>query len=373
MSRSTICALLLTAALVACSSRAASGPPRIPVSVARVQHVDIPYAIDATGTVEPIRSVDVTSQVGGMLQRVRFAEGEEVSPGQVLFAIDRRPYVAAAQQAEAALMRDVVQAENAGRDAERYRALAQDKSVTEEDYQQRQATADALQATVRADSAALTMARLNVEYATIRAPIAGRTGGLLVHEGNLVRASDATPLVTINQLRPILVRFAVPSSQLPAVQRRAGEALRVETRASRDTAVSAIGVLSFVDNHVDSATGTVMLKARFPNTGGSLWPGEFVDVTLILGTQSAATVIPAQAVVTAQQGTFVYVVGADGTARQQAVTVERTVDTLAIIADGAGLAPGMMVVTDGQMRLTPNARVEIRGGLPTEDSTRADP
>lgn len=222
MSRFAICGILLAAPLVGCSSRAASSPPRVPVSVARVQHADVPYAIDATGTVEPIRTVDVTSQVGGMLRRVRFAEGEEVTPGQLLFVIDRRPYEAAVQQDEAALLRDLVQAENAARDAERYRALARDNSVTDEDYQQKQAAADALRATVRADSAALTLARLNVEYATIRAPIAGRTGGLLVHEGNLVRASAATPLVTINQIRPILVRFAVPASQLPALQRRAG-------------------------------------------------------------------------------------------------------------------------------------------------------
>jgi multidrug efflux system membrane fusion protein len=339
------------------------------VSVARVERQDLPYAIEATGTVEPIRMVEVTSLVSGMLQRVRFAEGAEVTPGQLLFVIDRRPYEAAVQQAEAALSRDLAQAENAARDAERYRALAQDKSVTEEDYQQKQASADALRATVRADSAAVTIARLNLEYATIRAPIGGRTGGLQVHEGNQVRASAAVPLVTINQLRPILVRFAVPALQLPALQRRGGVALRVEARVARDTGMTAQGVLSFVDNHVDSATGTVLLKARFQNDDAALWPGEFVDVTLILGIQTGATVIPAQAVVTAQRGTYVFVVGADGTVRQQAVTVQRTVDSLAVIADG--LTPGSLVVTDGQLRLTPDARVEIRSGLPTEDSTRA--
>jgi multidrug efflux system membrane fusion protein len=368
MRRSLVCCVLLVAPVAACSSRAVSGPPRVPVSVARVERQDLPYAIDATGTVEPIRTVDVTSQVSGMLQHVRFAEGDEVTPGQLLFVIDRRAYEAAAQQAEAALSRDMAQAENAAREAERYRALARDKSVTEEDYQQRQATADALRATVRADSAALTIARLNLEYATIRAPIGGRTGGLLVHEGNLVRASAAAPLVTINQLRPILVRFAVPAAQLPALQRRGGEALRVQARVARDTTRTAEGVLSFIDNHVDSATGTVLLKARFPNHDAALWPGEFVEVTLILGIQTGATVIPAQAVMTAQRGTYVFVVGADGTARQQAVTVQRTVDSLAVIADG--LAPGSLVVTDGQLRLTPDARVEIRGGLPVEDSTR---
>ena len=371
MVRSLVCCALLAVPIAACSSRAASGPPRVPVSVARVERQDLPYAIDATGTVEPIRTVDVTSQVSGMLQRVRFVEGDEVTPGQLLFVIDRRPYEAAMQQAEAVLSRDLAQAGNAARDAERYRALARDKSVTEQDYQQKQATADALRATVRADSAALTIARLNLEYATIRAPIGGRTGGLLVHEGNLVRASAATPLVTINQLRPILVRFAIPALQLPPVQQRSGAELRVEARVARDSARTTEGVLSFVDNHVDSATGTVLLKARFLNADAALWPGEFVDVTLILGIQTGATVIPAQAVMTAQRGAYVFVIEADGTVRQQPVRVQRTVDSLAVIAEG--LAPGTLVVTDGQLRLTPDARVEIRGALGTEDSARVAP
>ena len=371
MSRPACAVLLFAASVAACSSRAASGPPRVPVSVARAQQSDVPYFITATGTVEPIRTVDITSQVGGMLQRVRFSEGEEVQAGQLLFVIDPRPYRAAVQQAEAALARDLAQAQNAARDAERYRILAQDRSVTEADYQQKQAAADALRATVQADSAALTIARLNVEYAIIRAPIAGRSGGLQVHEGNLVRANATAPLVTINQLRPILVRFAVPALQLPELQRRSREALRVEARAGRDTVMTAIGALSFVDNHVDSATGTVLLKAKFGNPRGTLWPGEFVEVTLILGVQRGATVIPAQAVMTAQRGSYVFVVGADGTARQQPVTVQRTVDSLAVIADG--LTPGTIVVTDGQLKLTPEARVDIRAGLPTEDSTRAAP
>ena len=371
MHRSLVSCLLLALPLAACSSRAASGPPRVPVSVARAVRQDLPYAIEATGSVEPINTVAITSQVGGMLQRVHFAEGDEVGAGQLLFVIDHRPFDAAVQQAEAALSRDLAQADNAARDAERYRTLVQDRSVTEADYQQKQAAADALRATVRADSAALTLARLNVEYATIRAPIAGRTGGLLVHEGNLVRAGATAPLVTINQLRPILVRFAVPVTQLPALQHRGVADLVVQARVARDTAPTARGVLSFVDNHVDSTTGTVLLKGKFANADGALWPGEFVDVTLIVGTQTGALVVPAQAVVTAQSGSYVFVVGDDGGARQQAVTVGRTVDSLAVITEG--LDPGALVVTDGQLRLTPDARVEIRGGLPAADTARTTP
>ncbi|HMA42435.1 MAG TPA: efflux RND transporter periplasmic adaptor subunit [Gemmatimonadales bacterium] len=339
------------------------------MSVARVERRAVPYEIVATGTVEPMRTVAVTSRVGGMLQGVRFAEGEEVTAGQTLFEIDPGPYAAALQQAEANLSRDVAQAENAVREAARYQALVKDKFVTEEDYQARQASADALTATVRADSAALTVARLNLSYATIRAPITGRTGSLLLHEGNQVIANESNALVTINQLRPILVRFAVPATDLADVQRHAGKSLRVEARPAQDS-TSFAGELSFVDNHVDSSTGTVLLKGRFPNREGRLWPGEFVSVTLVLDVQAGALVIPEQAVLNAQQGTFVYVVNPDGTAKQRPVTVQRTADSLAVIA--AGLDAGMLVVTDGQLRLTPDARVEIRAGPRTEGDPPAE-
>lgn len=348
----------------ACSSRAATTPPRIPVSVARAERRAVPFQVEATGTVEPLRSAAVISQVGGLLLHVRFHEGDEVAQGQVLFEIDPRPFAAAVQQADANLSRDIAQADAAVRDAARYQALAKDKFVTDEDYQAKQAGADALTATVRADSAALTMARLNLGYATIRAPIAGRTGGLLLHEGNQVIANQpATPLVTINQLRPILVRFAVPATELPDLQRRAGQQLHVLARPAQDTATYE-GDLAFVDNHVDASTGTVLLKGHFKNESGRLWPGEFVDVTLVLGEQADALVVPAQAVMTSQQGSYVFVIAPAGTARQQPVTVQRTLDTLAVIA--RGVAPGDMVVTDGQSRLTADARVEVRGGSPSE-------
>jgi membrane fusion protein, multidrug efflux system len=360
--------LFLAVLVAACAPRPEPGAGRVPVSVARAERQAVPFEITAPGTVQAIRTVAVTSQVSGMLRRVRFAEGAEVAPGQVLFEIDPRPFAAAVQQSEANLTRDLVQAQNAARDAERYRTLAQDKSVTEEDYQQRQATAASLAATVQADSAALTVARLNLEYSTIRAPIAGRTGSLLVHEGNLVRSGDATSLVTINQIRPILVQFALPAAQLPALQQRSGRSLRVLARATEDSSVFE-GDLSFVDNHVDSSTGTVLLKGRFPNARGRLWPGELVDVTLILDVEADALVVPAQAVVTAQQGTYVFVVQSDGSAKQQPVTVARLADTLAVIADG--LEAGALVVTDGQLRLTPEARVEIRGGPRAETDPAA--
>ena len=354
-------------ATVACSSRAETPPPRVPVSVARAERRSMPVEIMATGTVEPIRSVDVTSQVSGTLVRVRFAEGGDVAAGQVLFEIDRRPYQAAVQAAEANLGRDLAQAANARRDAERYGELVGGASVTQADYQQKQAAADALAAAVRADSAALAIARLNLEYATIRAPLAGRTGSVLVDEGSVVRANGAVPLVTINQLQPILVRFAVPADRLPDLRRRAGRPLRVLARTGRDEVTSLEGVLAFMDNRVDSTTGTVLLKARYPNRDGALWPGEYAQVTLVLEVQPDATVIPAQAVLTGQQGTYVFAVTPEGLAEPRRVAVARTVDSLAVISEG--IEPGTLVVIDGQLRLTPNARVEIRSGPRSEATT----
>ena len=362
--RITVLAIAALAAATACGSRQGTPPPKVPVSVARVERRAVPYELNATGAVEPIRSVDVLPQVSGTILRVRFSEGDEVAAGQVLFEIDPRPYSAALQQAEGALLRDLTQAVTAAREAERYRVLAQTNTVTQEDYEQRQSTADAAAAAVRSDSAATSIARLNLEYATVRAPIGGRTGRLLLHEGNLVRAGS-DPLVSIVQLRPILVRFPVPASNLPELRRRAGQALVAIAMPARDSASAIEGVLSFVDNQVDTVTGSVLLKARFPNRDGMLWPGEYVTITLVLGVQNDAVVVPSQAVMQGQQGTYVFVVNNDGTAATQPVTVERTLDSLTVIT---GVPAGTLVVTDGQLRLTPNAKVDIRGGATTESA-----
>jgi multidrug efflux system membrane fusion protein len=332
------------------------------VSVARAERRALPYELEATGKVEPIRSVEVLPQVNGTILHVNFAEGDEVAPGQILFEIDPRPYRAALQQTEGALLRDLTQAQSAAREAARYKTLAATNTVTQEDYEQKQSAADAAAAAVRSDSAAAALARLNLEYATVRAPIGGRTGRLLLHEGNLVRAGS-DPLVSIVQMRPILVRFPVPATNLPAIRQRAGQQLAAIATPARDSASTVQGILSFVDNQVDTATGTVLLKARFPNRDGNLWPGEFVRITLVLGMQNDAIVVPSQAVMQGQQGTYVFVVNNDGTAATQPVTVERTLDSLTVIA---GVPAGALVVTDGQLRLTPNAKVDIRGGPTTE-------
>src|SRR5213594_3653396 len=248
------------AATTACAPTRGGAQAKVPVSVARVERRALPYELDATGTVEATRSVDVTPQVNGTILHVNFAEGDDVAAGQILFEIDPRPYRAALQQAEGALLRDLTQALSAAREAARYKTLATTNTVTQEDYEAKQSAADAAFAAVRSDSAAASIARLNLEYATVRAPIGGRTGRLLLHEGNLVRAGN-DPLVSIVQMRPILVRFPGPAISLPALRQRAGQELAVIALPARDSASAVHGILSFVDNQVDTSTGTEIGRA----------------------------------------------------------------------------------------------------------------
>ena len=345
--------------VVGCSHQRAGGPPRVPVTVARAEQRAVPYEIVATGTVEPRQTVSVQSQVTGVLTRVAFREGDDVEAGRMLFQIDPRPFQAALDQAKAMLARDQAQAQSAALDAERYAELVKQDYVTKSDYEAKRANAEALQAVVRADSAAVANAELNLEWATVRAPISGRTGRLLVREGNLVRANAPDPLVTINQIHPILVRFAVPEQHLPDIQRYRRNRLPVLVSPSKTDTVFSEGLLMFVDNAVDTATGTVLLKAEFPNRDNALWPGEFLNVRLQLYIENNALLVPAQAVMTGQQGTYVFVLNQDGTARSQPVTVERTAGAFTVIAQG--VRPGDEVVTDGQVRLVSGAPVEVKG------------
>src|SRR6184192_4336887 len=350
----------LTLAL-GCSRKGAGGPARVPVTVAHVEQRAVPFEIPATGTAEPVQTVSVQAQVTGVLTHVTFHEGDDVAAGQVLFEIDPRLFQAALDQAKAMLARDQAQHQAAELDAQRYAQLVKQDYVTKSDYDAKRAAADALQATIRADSAAIASAALNLDWATIRAPIAGRTGRLLVREGNLVRANaNATdPLVVINQIHPILVRFAVPEAHLADIQRYRKNRLPVLVSPSKTDTVFTEGVLSFVDNSVDTTTGTVLLKAEFPNRDNALWPGEFLNVRLQLYVEDSAVVVPSQAVMTGQQGTYLFVVNQDGTARSQPVTVERTAGAYAVIAQG--VRAGDEVVTDGQVRLVTGAAVEVKG------------
>ncbi len=344
-------------ALSACADPREARVATVPVTVAQAEQRSVPFEITAPGTVEPMRAAAVTAQVSGMVISVRFREGEEVREGAVLVEIDPRPYRNALAQAQATLARDAIQLETARRQVERYQGLAKNEGIAAEQFESLQATAQGLEATLKSDSANLDNARLNLEYTSIRAPISGRTGSLLIKEGNVVRAAGSQVLVTVNQTRPILVRFAVPAPNLPVIRRFLDGNLAVRVQTTEDT-TSLAGTLVFVDNAVDTTTGTIMLKARFDNADGALWPGQFVTATLVLYEQRDAVVIPIAAVVEAEGGSYVYVVGTDEKAVTRPVVVGRSLGDDVIVTDG--LAVGETVVTDGQLRLTPGARVQIR-------------
>lgn len=344
--------------LPACRDDAPPPAPPVPVTVATVERRDVPFELAATGSVEPLETVAVEPQVGGLIVRIAFREGQDVTRGQVLFQIDPRPYQAALAQAEAALARDKAQAANAEAEARRYGALVSKEYVTAQQYEQVRTTAATAAANLAGSQAAVDQARLNLQYATIRAPIAGRTGSLRVREGNLVRAADATPLVTINQIRPILARFAVPAVNLPLIQRYRGGDLAVRA-APVGGGKPTEGSLAFVDNTVDTATGTILLKGRFDNPDGALWPGEFVNVRLRVYVDSNALVVPSTAVVAGQQGSFVFVIQPDSTAATRPVTVARAAGDVSVLGGGE-VRPGDRVVTDGQLRLRQGSKVQVK-------------
>lgn len=369
--------LVLSLGLAACSKPAAPTKAPVAITVATSTKGEAPYVVAANGVVEPLQSVAIQAQVGGMLTRVHFKEGDEVREGQVLFSIDPRPYEAALKQAQAMLARDVAQAENAQRDAERFAALVAKDYVTRSQADQAASNAVALSAAVDADRAMVATQRFNYENATIRAPISGKTGSLLVREGNIVRPGAEPPLVVINQIRPILVRFAVPDREFPQVQRYAtGKSLPARAIHSNGDGAATVGTLSFIDNGVDSTTGTVLLKARFDNGDRQLWPGQFVRVELELFREPSAVLVPSTAVQTGQSGTFVFTIDENGKAVLRPITAGRVVGELTVVEQG--LSVGERVVTDGQAKLAPGSKVAIkdtpamsRGDAPIKDGAAA--
>jgi multidrug efflux system membrane fusion protein len=341
--------------------RGAGGP--VPVLTARAQQKAVPVTVAAVGTVEAVSSVGIRSQVTGQLTAIHFTEGREVRQGDALFSLDARPFQASLQQAQAILARDTASLQNARAQQARLDTLYQRGLLARDQYDSQRASTEALAATIEADKAAIETAQLNLRYAEIAAPITGRTGSLGVHVGDLIRANDTTPLVVINQLSPIYVAFSVPGRFLADVRRyQAQRPLSITAappEASGTGGAPAQGVLSFIDNAVDSTTGTIRLKATFPNGDHQLWPGAFVQVTLGLTTQPDAIVVPVTAVQTSQDGSFVYVVRADRTVEMRPVKISRQAGGEAVV--GEGVTPGEEVVTDGQLRLTPGARVSDRG------------
>ena len=333
------------------------GRPPVPVTVGTVEQKTVPVSFRAIGNIEAAETVEVRARVGGELQRVFFEEGQTVRAGDRLFAIDPRPFRAALAQAEAQLARNQALLAKAEADITRYAGLVKQDYVTKEQYDQITADAAALRAAVAADQASIETAQLELDYCTISSPVTGRTGTINVDVGNLVKANDDLPMVTINQTRPIDASFPVPAQFLPLVIAHRADRIRVVATVPGDPQ-AAEGTLSFIDNAVDTSTGTVLLKATFPNQDERLWPGEFVDLTVILGEETGRVVCPAAAVQTGQQGQYVFTVREDRTVELRPVRVNRMDEREAVIDEG--LQAGEMVVTDGQLRLVPGAAIEVK-------------
>lgn len=331
-----------------------------PVTVAPVGQKTVPVTLRAIGNVEAYSTVSVKSQVEGQLERVYFREGQDIKKGDLLFTIDSRPFEAALRQAEANLARDQAQEKNARAQADRSEKLFESGIVSRDQFDQVRTNFDALQAAVRADQAAVENAKIQLGYCSIRSPIEGRTGNLMVHEGNVVKVND-TALVVINQINPLYVDFSVPEQHLPEIKKyQARRKLKVEAIVPNEEAHPEQGVLTFVNNAVDSATGTILLKGTFPNLEKRLWPGQFVDVKLALTLLPNAVVVPSQAVQTGQQGLYAFVVKPDMTVDLRPVVAGETIGDETVIEKG--LQPGEKVVTDGQLLLRPGAKVEVRKG-----------
>jgi len=365
--RITVLFLLLAASIAltnGCSNSKdqRKAPPAVPVMAQNAVSMDVPVTLSAIGTVEAYNTVSITARVGGQLLRVEFGEGQDVAAGDVLFQIDPDPYQAALEQAQANLERDKAKQANAEADLARYTDLVKKDYVTKEEYDAIVSTAAAAKATVDADDAAVRSARLNLDYCTIRSPIAGRTGNLIVKQGNIIAANGAEPLVTINQIVPIYASFTIPEEQLPDVRRYSQRGpLAVRAYPPADSANAYEGKLTFIDNGVDERTGTILLKATFPNVNRALWPGQFVRVALVLTRQHAATVVPSAAVQRSQQGDYLYVVRPDSTVDLRSVVQGTKLDDKVVIM--SGVQAGEKVVTDGQLRLMPGSKVTIKTGL----------
>jgi len=357
--------LLLSVSLFAsaCSGDKKPPPPLpVPVLVATVVEKTVPVELKVIGNVEAYSTVSIKSRLAGQLVQVNFQEGQDVKQGELIFVIDPRPYEAALKQAEANLERDKALANKAKADAGRYAELIRKQFVSQQDYEQAKATAESLAATVNADSVAVQNARLNLSYCYIKAPITGRTGGLIAHQGNMIKENADTAMLVINQIQPIYVTFAIPEQNLAEIRKyMAVEKVPVEASIAGQENHPEMGVLTFIDNTVDKATGTILCKATFTNEAKRLWPGLFINVVVKLSTQPDAVLVPARAIQSSQEGDIVFVIKPDLTVEVRRVEVDRSFDGDVIIKQG--LKPGERVVTDGQLRLVTGAKVEIKSGL----------
>ncbi|MDB6174483.1 MAG: efflux transporter, family, subunit [Chthoniobacteraceae bacterium] len=357
-------AILLLTLMAGCGKKpnttgAAGKSAPVPVNVGKAIKKEMPFDLRAIGNVEAISTVDIKAQVGGELVAVNFAEGQEVKKGDLLFSIQPKLYATQMAQAEANLARDRAQAANARREATRSVELGSKGAVSKEQLEQSHAQAEALESTVKADEAMLEIARVQLGYTSIRSPIDGRTGALQVQAGNLIKASADTAMVTVNQIAPIYVSFALPEQFLTELRNgMAAREIKVTALNPRDNTPLAEGRLTFINNSVDMATGTIVLKATFSNEDHALWPGAYVDAVLHLSMESDAIVVPTSAISIGQAGQQIYVIKADGTAELRNVTVTRAVGQESIIK--TGVQADETIVVNGQSRLVPGAKVEIK-------------
>jgi membrane fusion protein, multidrug efflux system len=344
--------------------------PSVPVTATEGVARDMPVYVRGLGTVQAYNSVTVKSRVDGAIVKVDFTEGQEVKAGDILFELDARPYQAALAGAEANLARDQAQFANAQRNVGRDKPLMSKEFLSHQQYDADAATAAALEATVKADQAAIASAQLNIDYANIRSPIAGRTGARQVDIGNLVRATDNTSLVTITQLKPIFVSFTAPQGQFDAIRRAAAKGpVAAEAWTEGEQRQVAAGKLTLIDNQIDQSTGTIHLKAEFANTDEALWPGEAVDMRLVVDTLANAVTVPAQSVEAGPNGSYLFVVKPDNTVEMRTVQVAETESNLTVISKG--LAAGERVVVDGQYRLQQGTRVAVQPPQPAPKPTGA--
>jgi multidrug efflux system membrane fusion protein len=361
-----VAVLLFISILSACgkqeSASANTGAmPAAPVTVANAVQQPIPIELDAIGNVQAYNTVQVRSMVDGILERVLIQQGQDVRAGQLLFQLDKRPFEAALAQAKSNLAKDEANARNDQANAERYQALLKEGVLAPQAAEQQMTQAQVSAAAVQADRAAVQTATVNLGYTDIKSPIDGRAGAILINLGNNLKANDTNPLITINQILPIFVQFTAPEAGLATVRAHGTKGLQVRAFIPNDP-TPALGTLTFIDNAVDPTTGTIRLMGTFQNRDHRLWPGQFVNVQLVLGTEQHATVIPSIAVQSSQQGSYVFAVKSDGTAAMRPVTVARTYRQLAVI--GSGVAPGDSIVVDGMFRVIPNAKVNVTKTAP---------
>jgi multidrug efflux system membrane fusion protein len=365
--------LILSFAVTGCGQKdtaQAAGPPAAPVVAGKVEQRDIPVQLNAIGNVESFQTVQIRSQVNGQIVSVHFKEGQDVTQGQLLFTLDKRPFQAALDQAVGNLKRDEAQAANAEVQAKRYAELQQQGVVAREQADQVIAQAKSNASIVAGDEAAVEAARVQLQYTEIRSPIDGRAGALQINLGNLVKANDTPFLVQLNQITPIYVTFTVPEVSLSQVRQYVGQGLKVMAFSKGQASDGAEGQLTFIDNGVDPTTGTVKLKGTFQNKDRRLWPGEFVDVDLNLTTEKNAIIVPTKAVQAGQQGDYVYVIKSDSTAEARQVTTAGAYKDVTLIAKG--LNAGETVVVDGQLKVVPNGKVAVQSTVPSSVTKNAE-